>query len=76
MSDSKLSSELYEIRQVLSKAQAEKARSETDLQQVQALQESVQRQLDEVTLQLKSEQLRASDLEAVVYKAQISAQVR
>ena len=70
-----MGAELTAVKQDLSRAQAEKSRAEDRTRQVQALQESLQRQLAEVTEQLQSEQLRSSDLEAQIYKMEVSMQV-
>lgn len=75
-SDSKLGAELSTVRQDLSKAHGDKARAEDSMRQLQALQDSLQRQLDEVAQQLQQEQLRSADLEAQVTKIQMKMQVR
>lgn len=64
------------MRQDLKKTQGEKAQAEDSVRQLQALQESLHRQLDQATGQLQEERLRARDLEAQNFKAQITAKVR
>eukprot|EP00892_Ulva_mutabilis_P000560 jgi/Ulvmu1/10504/UM064_0042.1 len=76
MNDSKLAAELSAVRQDLSKAQADKSHTADSMQQAQAMQESLQRQLTQVTQQLQQEQARSIDLEAQVNKTQIAMQGR